>query len=101
VFHERFVTDEEAARIVTSIDAMPWSAELRRRVQHYGYKYDYKTRSIDESMRTKLLPPWAVSLGNRLVKRGLFPQVPDQVIVNEYLPGQGITPPCGLCSLLW
>ena len=85
-----FVTVEEASRIVSHIDASTWIIDLRRRVQHYGFKYDYKVRSIDESMRVDPLPPWAKSLGNRLVKRGLFADIPNQVIVNEYLPGQGI-----------
>lgn len=85
-----FLTPDEASRVVAHIDAAAWSGDLRRRVQHYGFRYDYKARSIDESMRTLPLPPWAVSVGNRLVKRGLFPAVPDQLIVNEYMPGQGI-----------
>jgi len=92
VYAADFLSGEEAKRIVASIDSSVWSEDLRRRVQHYGYKYDYKARSISESMRAAPLPPWAVSLGNRLVKRGLFEVVPDQVIVNEYLPGQGIAP---------
>ena len=90
VYAADFVTSDEAARIIAHIDEAAWSEELRRRVQHYGFKYDYKVRSINESMRAAPLPQWAVSLGNRLVKRGLFEVAPDQVIVNEYLPGQGI-----------
>ncbi len=85
-----FLSTEEAARIVGHIDTATWNTDLRRRVQHYGFKYDYKNRSVNESMRAAPLPPWAVSIGNRLVKRGLFRAIPDQVIINEYLPGQGI-----------
>lgn len=92
IYAEDFVTPEEAGRVVSQIDSAEWITDLRRRVQHYGFKYDYKARSINESMRAASLPPWAVSMGNRLVKRGLFPAVPDQVIVNEYMPGQGIAP---------
>jgi alkylated DNA repair dioxygenase AlkB len=92
IYADDFVTPEEAARIVKQIDSAAWNTDLRRRVQHYGFKYDYKARSINNSMRAAALPPWAVSMGNRLVKRGLFRAVPDQVIVNEYMPGQGIAP---------
>jgi alkylated DNA repair dioxygenase AlkB len=53
------------------------------------------------------LPAWAQPLAARLVTEGHMPATPDQVIVNEYEPGQGITPhvdciPCFgpvVCSL--
>jgi alkylated DNA repair dioxygenase AlkB len=59
-------------------------------VQHYGYRYDYKSQSIDHSMLIGELPDWAKDVAGQLVDRGLFPAMPDQVIVNEYEPGQGI-----------
>jgi alkylated DNA repair dioxygenase AlkB len=41
-------------------------------------------------MRIGELPGWATELGRQLVERGLLPELPDQVIVNKYEPGQGI-----------
>jgi alkylated DNA repair dioxygenase AlkB len=41
-------------------------------------------------MRLGPLPDWLQQLAIRLFEDGIFQQVPDQVIVNEYLPGQGI-----------
>ena len=38
------------------------------------------------------LPGWLDAMAACLVTQGLFPKLPDQVIVNEYLPGQGIAP---------
>ena len=73
------------------IDAAEWSTELQRRVQHYGWRYDYKQRQIDESMRLGELPEWARALGRRLVNEGLMRDLPDQVIVNEYCGKQGIS----------
>ncbi|WP_430440232.1 alpha-ketoglutarate-dependent dioxygenase AlkB [Shinella sp.] len=37
------------------------------------------------------LPPWLETFAERLVTRGYFVDLPDQVIANEYLPGQGIS----------
>lgn len=85
-----YITTYEEAELLRRIDAEPWSNELERRVQHYGYKYDYKSRRIDDSMRVGDLPPWLLELANRLCTKELFTTLPDQVIVNEYLPGQGI-----------
>lgn len=54
-----------------------------RRVQHYGYRYDYKRRTVSEPT-TPIPAHWY----------DLFPRTHgewNQVIVNEYLPGQGIS----------
>ena len=36
------------------------------------------------------LPPWTHQLAARLVRDGLMPAAPDQLIVNEYPAGSGI-----------
>ena len=92
-----FITEEEEMDFVAQIDAAKWnSGQLKRRVQHYGWRYDYGERQIDESMHLGNLPDWAKTLGKRLVENGLMQSgdqgvVPDQVIVNEYTAMQGIS----------
>jgi alkylated DNA repair dioxygenase AlkB len=76
--------------LLAAIDASPWRDDLARRVQHYGYRYDYRARSVDASMRLGPLPPWGESLAQRILAEGLDDRAPDQIIVNEYQPGQGI-----------
>ena len=94
-----FVTKQEHDFLLSSIDREPWLDDLKRRVQHYGYKYDYKFHRINHNMRIAELPEWLAKFATRLYEQGIFKEIPDQVIVNEYLPGQGITshidcPPC-------
>ncbi len=91
-YYSAFVEDDEARRILAAIDSRPWLSDLKRRVQHYGYKYDYKARRIDQSMHMGSLPDFAVPIARRLVEGGLMDALADQLIINEYLPGQGITP---------
>jgi alkylated DNA repair dioxygenase AlkB len=91
VYLPRFLQPEEQVRILAEIDNEPWQNDLKRRVQHYGYKYDYKARAIDHSMYVGPLPPFAVEAARRLTSRGLITEFPDQLIVNEYQPGQGIS----------
>jgi len=86
-----FVSAAAQASLLQEIDRQPWLADLKRRVQHYGYKYDYRARAVDRSMRLGALPEWAARLGTAMVEAGLMPTLPDQVIVNEYEPGQGIS----------
>lgn len=85
-----FVSLPEQSALLSAIDQHDWRNDLSRRVQHFGYKYDYKSRRVDETMFVGPLPPFAVELGRRLVEQNLISQQPDQVIVNEYKPGQGI-----------
>ena len=86
-----FISEREEEELVAVIDGADWSSELQRRVQHYGWRYDYKARKIDASMRIGPLPEWAARLARRLVSKGLLTDLPDQVIVNEYVRDQGIT----------
>lgn len=85
-----FITPAEEATILTAIDQQHWLTDLKRRVQHYGWKYDYTARRVDESMRLGALPEWLMDYCQRLYNEGHFPKIPDQVIINEYKPGQGI-----------
>lgn len=85
-----FLTSEEEKDLLESINISPWLSDIKRRVQHYGYKYDYKARSIDYSMYLGPLPEWASNLGMRLFEGKYIDRIPDQLIINEYLPGQGI-----------
>jgi alkylated DNA repair dioxygenase AlkB len=77
--------------LIAAIDDEQWLSDLTRRVRHYGYRYDYRRRKIDASLRLGSLPRWTTALVNRLRADGHITG-PDQLIVNEYLPGQGISP---------
>jgi len=91
LYVQDFLTTAEEAALVQLIDRQEWLSELRRRVQHYGWRYDYRRRSIESSMRVGPLPAWAAELARRLAHRRLMPHVADQVIVNEYVGSQGIS----------
>lgn len=85
------LTLKEQATLVAEVDARPWLDDLQRRVQHYGYRYDYKARAVRPSMYVGPLPEFTVNVAKRLVEEGLLDELPDQLIVNEYQPGQGIS----------
>ena len=87
-----FLSSEEQADFIRRIDEneSAWLTDLSRRVQHYGWRYDYQARAITSDMRIGPLPDWLQDLAQRLYETGLFERPPEQVIVNEYEPGQGI-----------
>jgi alkylated DNA repair dioxygenase AlkB len=88
---EEWISEDEQRALLCAIDKEPWLTDLARRVQHYGYKYDYRARQVDSGMHLGPLPAWSLSITRRLSGDGLM-RPPDQMIVNEYLPGQGIAP---------
>jgi alkylated DNA repair dioxygenase AlkB len=90
IYVHNFISSDEHDFLVEKIDSQMWLTDLQRRVQHYGYKYDYKKHNIDKSFYIAPLPDWALTLAQRLHKV-FSPTVPDQVIVNDYQPGQGIS----------
>lgn len=69
----------------------PWRTDLKRRIQHYGYRHDYKARQTRREDYLGPLPASFQKLAKRLTPEGHFQTVPDQVIINEYQPRQGIS----------
>ena len=94
VYEKAFMNDIRCCRLLEAIDARPWLQDLKRRVQHYGWKYDYTSRFVTEDMQIGPLPDFIRDVAVRLRERGWFHRTPDQVIVNEYDPKkkQGIAP---------
>ena len=92
-YRPSFLSPDEEAACIRRIDANgdAWLTDLSRRVQHYGRRYDYAERTITPDLRIGPLPDWLQALAQRLYgETGLFERPPEQVIVNEYEPGQGI-----------
>ncbi|GIL80789.1 hypothetical protein Vretifemale_9845, partial [Volvox reticuliferus] len=69
-----------------------WEMMAKRRVQHYGYRFDYATRNVDPAKPLGPLPPWATALANRIAALPEVSQPLDQLTVNEYDPGVGLAP---------
>lgn len=85
-----FISDAEEQHLLDCVDNAPWQTDLKRRVQHYGWRYDYSARRVNPSDYLGALPSWMSQI---LSKLNALPQVQqqlEQAIVNEYMPGQGI-----------
>jgi alkylated DNA repair dioxygenase AlkB len=87
-----FINTNEETNLIAQIDSSIWLDDLSRRVQHFGYKYDYKARKIDNSFYLGKLPDWLKELAQKLRNENIIDFTPDQAIINEYIPGQGIAP---------
>ncbi len=99
-YHPDFVDASQEDGLLAHIDDSEWLTDLSRRVMHFGYKYDYTNRRLDESARIGPLPEWLAQLSSMVreaasteAKQLLDPDRPfEQAIINEYEPGQGIAP---------
>ena len=80
-----YVTGAAEWALAGRIDARPWNTEWRRRRQPYGGGYGTKGAAPP-------IPDWGRRLADRLFADGITDRPFDHMLVNEYLPGQGIAP---------
>jgi alkylated DNA repair protein alkB family protein 8 len=93
-----FVTREQEAALLAEIDARPWDESVRRRTQHFGWRFDYQQKAAVAC--SEGLPPRIGEVAAALDTAALLPwpaqdesaaeSHPLQVTVNEYAPGVGI-----------
>lgn len=91
-----FVSEAEEADMLADIDARPWIALSNRRVQHYGFAFDYSRNNVDPSRPLPLPHPRFFDLTlDRLeqLAPGLVPARCDQLTLNEYVPPHSSIPP--------
>ncbi|KAL6779512.1 hypothetical protein ACKKBG_A12590 [Auxenochlorella protothecoides x Auxenochlorella symbiontica] len=88
-----FVSTQEEVELLALVDAQPWEYLAKRRVQHHGMRFEYATRHVEVGAAQSPLPP---ALHDFVALR-LAPRIPgsqalDQVTVNEYVAGVGLSP---------
>ena len=90
----------EQIRLLKLIESQPWSTTLSRRTQHYGARYDYKSRTIIQENDSSILPMSKCPFPSNEIVQNLFKEEGkeekeeikvDQCIINEYLSKQSIS----------
>lgn len=95
-FEAEFITKEQEAACVAFFDrdnGAVWANTIRaRQVQHFGYEFNYDTRRCDPDQPMKdPIPAVLQPIVDQIAACGIMDgDTPDQITVNEYLPGQGI-----------
>lgn len=86
---KNIITEEEEQMLLEHIHSGEWLDLYARRVQHFGLLYSYRTRGLkrlyDEDDPSKGIPKWITP------PCILSEMKPEQIIVNEYKDGQGIS----------
>ncbi len=89
------ITPEQETELINFIDIQEWNNILSRRTQHYGYLYVYKYGTKNQSNDVPPVPDIFINLFEQLKSNNLGSNIEYnklQVIVNEYIPGEGIAP---------
>ncbi|ESQ74999.1 alpha-ketoglutarate-dependent dioxygenase AlkB [Asticcacaulis sp. AC402] len=87
---EDYITLAEEAELIAQIDRRPWSLDLLRRRQWYGWDYDDTAVGRPTDYQSQPMEEWLNIHARRLQADGWFGGVPQRALVNEYEPGQGI-----------
>ena len=87
-----FITKHEELELINKINENDWDNKIKRRVQHYGYVFEYKTKKVDIQNHNQF-PKWLDIILEKLKDIDLLKNfIPDQCTINEYYPGIGISP---------
>lgn len=73
------------------VDVFDEKQPLKRKTKQYGYEYDYKLHKDKIIKKINNAPPQLLCIADILYKHGLMRQKPNQIIINKYEPGQGIS----------
>ncbi len=85
------IDEATETQALADIDAAGWDNTLSRATQHYGYKYPYLPSGT--LIKAAPIPEVCDRLYDAAVAAGITTsRKPDQVIINQYTPGQGIAP---------
>lgn len=96
-----FVSVEEELELLESLELTSWQETLSRKVQHYGFNFNYKALMVDFDTSSPDIPLKCLEVAERIIDTTYIPennsslkfsQLINQLTVNEYLPGQGIAP---------
>ena len=108
LYHSFWLSPTEAAELLERFprESSAWSTAHpggkadeggARRVQQWGFAFDYalyelaqETPGVVPLTHEDAMPKWLQEVGNRAFEALGFQSHPSQVIVNEYLDGQGI-----------
>jgi alkylated DNA repair dioxygenase AlkB len=86
-----FIDEAREKQLLNEIDNQTWIVDYLRRLQYYGYRNELD-KPYDLIPFPIPMPPLIYQLSQEIVEQKILLHQPDQVIINEYVPGEGIKP---------
>ena len=94
-YKSNYISLDEEKILIENIDKLQWDTRLKRRTQHYGHLYKYKYIIYKFNENVPPVPEFLINLFKKIQTDGYAGDIQLdklQVIINEYIPGQGISP---------
>ncbi|MBL4675368.1 MAG: alpha-ketoglutarate-dependent dioxygenase AlkB [Mucilaginibacter sp.] len=86
-----FINEIREGQLLKEIDSQTWIVDYLRRLQYYGFRNELE-KPYALIPFPVAMPPLIRQLSLELVEQKIINLPPDQVIINEYVPGEGIKP---------
>lgn len=90
LYHD-FISELMEDKLIGEIDSQIWVVDYNRRLQYYGYRNELES-PYDLTRFPVPMPPLIYKLSENIVEQKILTIQPDQVIINEYAPGEGLRP---------
>ena len=92
-YYTDIISKNEEKELYDLINKQKWDTRLSRRVQHYGYLYNYKNVINDVNIDLTI-PEWLINVYDKLLEKNIATFTDKsklQIIINEYKCGLGIS----------
>jgi len=88
---ENYLIPEEEQNLITQINNQKWVVDYQRRLQYYNYRNElikpYALIPIPNP-----IPDFLNKIIDKMINDKIITNRPDQIIINEYKPGDGLKP---------
>lgn len=91
IIYPNFISEATEQELIREIDSQIWIVDYDRRLQYYGYRNELE-KPYGLIPFPVAMPPLIHQFSEELVQQSVINLQPDQVIINEYAPGEGIRP---------
>ncbi|XWV24737.1 putative Fe2OG oxygenase family oxidoreductase [Tupanvirus deep ocean] len=86
-----YLTEDEELSLANKINKQKWVVDYQRRLQYYNYRNElfepYDLIPIPDK-----IPIFLEKIIDKMMTDGIIQERPDQIIINEYKPGEGLKP---------
>jgi alkylated DNA repair dioxygenase AlkB len=87
---KNFISNKEELELINNIKNInSWNNNLSRRVKHYGFEYNYINKTITDEVDK--FPKFQEYINKRMIELNIINEPFNQLIINEYIPGNGIS----------
>jgi alkylated DNA repair dioxygenase AlkB len=86
-----YLTEAEEKKLIDQINDQEWVVDYQRRLQYYNYRNEL-FEPYDLIPIPYKIPDFLEKIIDKMITDNIVTERPDQIIINEYKPGEGLRP---------